>query len=143
MVGGSTRSKARTCDHWLIRPMLYRLSYPSFMPGSALSCCLPLFLGKRTGVEKSGPAGHRSQYLSHAKRALYHMSYIPVWIIFFSSLVIKIPISTYYNNSKVIERYETSQKRRSNSCHFLLMMEAMNTDVIFNVSQTIWRKLFN
>ncbi len=28
-------------------------------------------------VQKSGPAGHRSQYLSHAKRALYHLSYRP------------------------------------------------------------------
>ena len=29
-----------------------------------------------------GEAGHRSQYLTHAKRALYHLSYIPkgfVW----------------------------------------------------------------
>ena len=29
---------------------------------------------------ESGEVGHRSQYLSHAKRALYHMSYIPVLI---------------------------------------------------------------
>ena len=27
---------------------------------------------------KSGGAGHRSRYLSHAKRALYHLSYAPV-----------------------------------------------------------------
>ena len=27
---------------------------------------------------KSGEAGHRSQCLSHAKRALYHLSYIPM-----------------------------------------------------------------
>ena len=26
-----------------------------------------------------GEAGHRSQYLLHAKQALYHLSYIPVW----------------------------------------------------------------
>ena len=29
---------------------------------------------------KAGDAGHRSPYLSHAKRALYHLSYIPVEI---------------------------------------------------------------
>ena len=28
-----------------------------------------------------GDAGHRSPYLSHAKRALYHLSYIPVMIL--------------------------------------------------------------
>ena len=27
---------------------------------------------------KNGEGGHRSHYLSHAKRALYHLSYIPV-----------------------------------------------------------------
>ena len=27
---------------------------------------------------KNGEPGHRSQCLSHAKRALYHLSYIPV-----------------------------------------------------------------
>ena len=29
---------------------------------------------------KSGGAGYRSRYLSHAKRALYHLSYAPIWI---------------------------------------------------------------
>ena len=28
--------------------------------------------------KKSGEAGRRSQCLSHAKRALYHLSYIPI-----------------------------------------------------------------
>lgn len=27
--------------------------------------------------DKNGDAGYRSPYLSHAKRALYHLSYIP------------------------------------------------------------------
>ena len=27
--------------------------------------------------KKSGEEGHRSLYLAHAKRALYHLSYIP------------------------------------------------------------------
>ena len=31
--------------------------------------------------KKIGGAGHRSQYLSHAKRALYHLSYTPVLMI--------------------------------------------------------------
>ena len=29
-------------------------------------------------VKKFGDAGYRSRYLSHAKRALYHLSYTPV-----------------------------------------------------------------
>jgi hypothetical protein len=40
---------------------------------------------KMKNIEKStqkkvkyGDAGYRSPYLSHAKRALYHLSYIPV-----------------------------------------------------------------
>ena len=28
--------------------------------------------------ENIGDAGYRSPYLSHAKRALYHLSYIPI-----------------------------------------------------------------
>ena len=32
---------------------------------------------ERKKREKNGEAGHRSQCLSHAKRALYHLSYIP------------------------------------------------------------------
>ena len=45
---------------------------------------LPIFTNKKT--ESSNPtkcfgdAGHRSSYLSHAKRALYHLSYILVMI---------------------------------------------------------------
>ena len=31
--------------------------------------------------EKYGEAGYRSLYLSHAKRALYHLSYIPMYFI--------------------------------------------------------------
>jgi hypothetical protein len=29
-------------------------------------------------AEKSGDAGYRSLYLSHAERALYHLSYTPI-----------------------------------------------------------------
>ena len=31
-----------------------------------------------TFSKNSGDAGYRSPYLSHAKRALYHLSYIPI-----------------------------------------------------------------
>ena len=31
-----------------------------------------------TILHTPGEAGYRSQYLSHAKRALYHLSYIPI-----------------------------------------------------------------
>ena len=40
---------------------------------------LPVFPFSISGLLwKSGDAGHRSPYLSQAKRALYHLSYIPV-----------------------------------------------------------------
>ena len=51
---------------------------------------LPIFTNKKT--ESSNPkncfgdAGHRSSYLSHAKRALYHLSYILVMISLRASL---------------------------------------------------------
>ena len=34
----------------------------------------------RFGKKRSGDAGYRSPYLSHAKRALYNLSYIPITI---------------------------------------------------------------
>ncbi len=40
-----------------------------------------------TNKKKSGDAGHRSPYLSHAKRALYHLSYIPMSFTFFKNSV--------------------------------------------------------
>ena len=36
---------------------------------------------KRKRKKKSGGEGHRSPYLSHAKRALYHLSYTPYTLI--------------------------------------------------------------
>uniref|UniRef100_A0A7N2L007 Uncharacterized protein n=1 Tax=Quercus lobata TaxID=97700 RepID=A0A7N2L007_QUELO len=36
------------------------------------------------GRIKSGDAGYRSPYLSHAKRALYHLSYIPILLFDFT-----------------------------------------------------------
>ena len=33
---------------------------------------------KKVKGRESGDAGYRSPYLSHAKRALYHLSYIPL-----------------------------------------------------------------
>jgi hypothetical protein len=35
----------------------------------------------RAKTKNNGDAGYRSPYLSHAKRALYHLSYIPCWAI--------------------------------------------------------------
>ena len=35
------------------------------------------FVECRSEIEKLGAAGYRSPYLSHAKRALYHLSYSP------------------------------------------------------------------
>ena len=35
---------------------------------------------KEMSFGKSGEVGHRSQYLAHAKRALYHLSYIPIYV---------------------------------------------------------------
>ena len=33
--------------------------------------------GRPAGRGRCGEAGHRSRYLPHAKRALYHLSYFP------------------------------------------------------------------
>ena len=38
-----------------------------------LGCTSCLFKNSK----KSGEEGHRSPYLAHAKRALYHLSYVP------------------------------------------------------------------
>ena len=56
-------------------------------PGSIPGRCNPTFYlfmrsNKKEGDEKEnifGGAGYRSRYLSHAKRALYHLSYAPGW----------------------------------------------------------------
>jgi hypothetical protein len=37
-----------------------------------------LFAGIDNPILKNGDAGYRSLYLSHAERALYHLSYTPV-----------------------------------------------------------------
>ncbi|KAK4833211.1 hypothetical protein QYF36_000777 [Acer negundo] len=37
-----------------------------------------IFKGIKTAKSDYGDAGYRSPYLSHAKRALYHLSYIPI-----------------------------------------------------------------
>ena len=39
-------------------------------------------MGRVEEKRKVGGEGHRSPYLSHAKRALYHLSYTPVsfWV---------------------------------------------------------------
>ena len=36
-----------------------------------------MHLKKSLEEKKSGDGGYRSPYLSHAKRALYHLSYVP------------------------------------------------------------------
>ncbi|KAK7397243.1 hypothetical protein VNO78_18410 [Psophocarpus tetragonolobus] len=36
-------------------------------------------------IRKSGNAGNRTPCLSHAKRALYHMSYVPLLMLFKTS----------------------------------------------------------
>ena len=47
-----------------------------------------------------GDAGHRSPYLSHAKRALYHLSYIPV--------LLKLPASFEQNSWNISFPFVTS-----------------------------------
>ncbi len=37
----------------------------------------PITYGFAVGKKRTGGAGYRSRYLSHAKRALYHLSYAP------------------------------------------------------------------
>ena len=47
-------------------------------------------IGERTKIHLFGGAGYRSRYLSHAKRALYHLSYAPRYLVlpYFFSLSI-------------------------------------------------------
>ncbi|AES74763.1 transmembrane protein, putative [Medicago truncatula] len=42
-------------------------------------------------IQKNGDAGDRTPCLSHAKRALYHLSYIPILMLF-----LRFIICTYY-----------------------------------------------
>ena len=58
-------------------------------------------VGKNKGQNKSGRAGHRSPYLSHAKGALYHLSYTPVDV----------------NCSQVVTIYSSNWS----SCHNLIL----------------------
>ena len=51
------------------------------------------------GDAKSGEAGHRSQCLSHAKRALYHLSYIPITVGSRKTLLVLSPQNTYINRA--------------------------------------------
>lgn len=51
-----------------------RMRMPGFEPGISQPQCEVL----TTILHAPGEAGYRSQYLSHAKRALYHVSYIPI-----------------------------------------------------------------
>ena len=48
----------------------------------------------RVSETHSGEAGHRSQCLSHAKRALYHLSYIPLVITLFGLVNSVLPMAT-------------------------------------------------
>ena len=48
------------------------------MPGFEPGISRPQREVLTTILHTPGEAGYRSQYLSHAKRALYHLSYIPV-----------------------------------------------------------------
>jgi hypothetical protein len=50
------------------------LRMPGFEPGISQPQCEVL----TTILHTPGEAGYRSLYLSHAKRALYHLSYIPI-----------------------------------------------------------------
>ena len=51
-----------------------RMRMPGFEPGMSP----PQGEVLTTILHAPGEAGYRSQYLSHAKRALYHLSYIPI-----------------------------------------------------------------
>ncbi len=53
-----------------------KMRMPGFEPGISR----PQREVLTTILHTPGEAGYRSQYLSHAKRALYHLSYIPITI---------------------------------------------------------------
>ena len=82
----------RALYHLRYIPVLFKLGasfwtkFMKYLFPFVTSCqFLPIFTNKKkqnSRILKNffGDAGHRSSYLSHAKRALYHLSYIPVMI---------------------------------------------------------------
>ena len=85
-------------------------------------------------------AGHRSPYLSHAKRALYHLSYIPVMISLRSSFWTIHEISVSICNEVSISPHNQQIK---NSCRILknaLEMRGIDPRTSRKLSErsTIW-----
>ena len=48
------------------------------MAGNVFKCLEGWYIQKKVGEKSFGDGGYRSPYLSHAKRALYHLSYVPM-----------------------------------------------------------------
>ena len=69
--GQALAAYTQIADHPLSQRKEGMSSHAPRLPGHA---CTRI----ATRSQKSGEAGHRSQCLSHAKRALYHLSYIPI-----------------------------------------------------------------
>ena len=55
---------------------------------------------------RSGVAGHWSPYLSHAKRALYHLSYIPVWATLRRSLAQSATMRFFRRKSASVKKFQ-------------------------------------
>ncbi len=71
---------------------------PGFEPGISQPQCEVL----TTILHTPGEAGYRSQYLSHAKRALYHLSYIPIQTPF-TATYSQNPHTSYHNTRTILD----------------------------------------
>ena len=80
------------CSNWVIKlPCFFWVSSPlvcfSLVGMTSTVPMVPTVVGN---ISSFGDAGYRSPYLSHATRALYHLSYIPIRSVC-SNWVIKLP----------------------------------------------------
>ena len=104
-----------------------------------------------------GDAGHRSPYLSHAKRALYHLSYIPVpfklrasfWTKFMKyqlSICNELPIPSHYQQTPngIVEASKCFGDARHRSTHPSHAKRALYQlsyiPVLFKLRGSLWTK---
>ena len=107
--------------------------------------------------KKFGDAGHRSPYLSHAKQALYHLSYIPVpfklWASFWTKSMIyqlsicnELSIPSHYQQTpnRIVEASKSLRDAGHRSTHLSHAKGALchfcYVPVLFKLRASFWTK---